>query len=308
MVVSLTRLTVLALTIVATAGTGGCDPSSDNHATAAAAAGGSEKPDQLHVVATVFALSDVARQVGGKYVQVEWVLESGQLLERFQPDAKVRQRLNGADLILAGSGAAESWAIGDSTNPYVAQRVVRLDRFVDAAGAADSGLPWLDPLIVQRAGDELALRFAARRAVNAEYFRYTAEAFRDSLQTIHDDYARRFAELRRRRVLALSGEFDPLLARYGVDVTRVAGSSGANLTPAQVERVRQAAVNEHVTILIARADAPPALLRDLSERTGLTVVALDPYGSSSTSTGRATYQDLIKYNLDNLLHALKPRQ
>jgi zinc transport system substrate-binding protein len=204
---------------------------------------------------------------------------------------------------MAGSGHSEPWATSDSADPLAARRLVRMDTFCVPANASQTGLLWLDPVVTLMACDELAQRLSAERPTHEQFFRQNAETVKESIKSIVDEFSPALQRLKRRRVLAMSTDFDAFLHRFGVDVTHAIDVRPQNITDDHVRRLREVSVQEHVTLLVVRADAPPAMLDDIAHRTGLTIVALEPYGSSAIA-GRTTYQEILRFNLRRLLEAL----
>ena len=278
--------------------------------------------EPVHVVATIFALGDLARQVGGKYAEVEWVIEGGRSLEGFEPSREMRERIGRAELVVAG-GADEPWAVAEAPSGLAAQRMLRLDTLqLPAPSAARSssagdgsappgqavGLPWLDPRVLSEAVDAVCERLVVLRPRHDVYFRSRAQRLKQELDLITDSHADELARLSRRRVLALTYEFDRLTARMGVGVTRPVVGSVDRLSDGQIGELRSAVRREQLPVLLVRADTPPALIADLSQRTGARVFTIDPYGSSASDSGRATVQEFLRYNLGQLVEAVKATQ
>jgi hypothetical protein len=80
------------------------------------------------------------------------------------------------------------------------------------------------------------------------------------------------------------------------------------LTDGQIGELRSAVRREQLAVVLVRADTPPALVVDLSQRTGARLIPLDPYGSSAADSGRSTAQEFLKYNLGQLVEAVKAAQ
>jgi ABC-type Zn uptake system ZnuABC Zn-binding protein ZnuA len=256
---------------------------------------------QLHVFSTVFAMSDIARNVGGKYVQTEFAIESGQSLNDFQPSAAVRTRLNHADLVLA-DGAVDQWAVADSTNPLEANRVIRFDALVQRSDEI-AGLLWLDPIVAQLACDELAKRLATIRPAHQIYFDSQSAQMKQRLDAVITEYRAKFDHAQGKRAMALSYEFDSLAKRFNVQVVHPLTATVDRLSEDQLRQLQRRSREEGITTLLVRSDTPRALVQSLVQRTGLRIVTLDAYGSSA-ATGRDSYESLLRYDLDQLLGAV----
>src|SRR4051812_21433201 len=109
------RLSVLLLPLLLLAGAGGCErPSSST----------SQIP-KMRVVATVYPLADVAREVGGPFVDASWIVEGGQSLTGVQSSEELRNRLSNADFVISASPSTEPWAnTGNISDPYQRQRMI----------------------------------------------------------------------------------------------------------------------------------------------------------------------------------------
>jgi ABC-type Zn uptake system ZnuABC Zn-binding protein ZnuA len=306
----------------------GCDQSSstgsDPMAPSATPAAVDPREDEpVRIVATVYALGDLARQVGGKYADVEWVIETGRSLSGFEPSREVRDRIGRAELIVAG-GADEPWAVSEAPSALTTHRILRLDTLnvdvpapvakptwpgdASVSGGLRVGLPWLDPRVLSAAVDATGERLVVLRPRHDVYFRSRAQRLKQELDLITDSHADELARFSRRRVLALTYEFDGLAGRMSVGVTHPVVGTADRLSDGQIGELRSAVRREQLPVVLVRADTPPALVADLSQRTGARLFTIDPYGSSASDSGRSTVQEFLKYNLDQLVEAVKAAQ
>lgn len=298
----------LTLATLCASGAAGCDKSSAPDATAS---------EPVRVFATVHTIGDLARQVGGKYVQVDFGIENGRSLLNLQPSAAIIAQKNSAQIVIAGG--SEPWAIADASKARETNRVIRLDAVRDAmrgaANAASSkptsvqnddtqiGLEWLDPVIGQRSADELAKRLTFLRPAHQVYFESRAKQFNEQIDALLAEYKPKFQAAPRRRVMSLTHEFDYLAERFNVDVVHVVGTTPERIGEAQLSELARASRNEHLTTLLIRVDTPAGLIDDLAKRSGLRLITMDPYGASS-SNGHDSYLELLRYNMNQLLDAV----
>lgn len=252
-------------------------------------------------------LGDFVKQVGGEHVEVDFAVESGQSLAGYDASESLRQRMGNSRLIVAG-GTTEPWAIADASSAFAPHRVLRLDVLIPTTQSADNaadrtGLAWLDPILMQSACDELVTRLRTMQPEHATYFQERGAATKGRIGAIVKSYQPRFQQAHRPRVMALSREFDPLAARFGVDVVHPLNTTADRISDWEMRELQTASQQEHIVTLIIRADTPAALREDFARRTGWRLVMMEPYGSSA-APGRETYERLLKYNLDQLLEAV----
>lgn len=266
--------------------------------------------EPVRVFATVHTVADLARQVGGKYVEVDFGIENGRSLLGLQPSSALMQQKNRAQIVLAGG--SEPWAVADASNRLEPTRVIRLDALRGAPTSqltnsqnddTQIGLEWLDPMIGQRTAEALARRLTSLRPNHQVYFDARAKQMIDQLDALVKEYQPKFRAARRRRVMSLTHEFDYLAQRFDVDIVHVIGTTADRIGDQQIAALQLASRDEHLVTLLVRVDTPPALLKDLTKRTGLRIIPMDPYGSSAAN-GRDSYLALLRYDMDQLLNAL----
>jgi ABC-type Zn uptake system ZnuABC Zn-binding protein ZnuA len=258
------------------------------------------KIEKTRVVATVYPLADIARQVGGPFVEDSWIVESGQSLTGVQSTPDLRARMGSAQLILS-NGVADAWASEALSNPSERQRIVRLDLLASAKQVPVVGLLWLDPVLVQDLGRELAGRFLLNHPDREKYFNERADALAGQLDTLIREYQPKFLDVRNRKVLVISSDYNPLLYRFGLEPVQPVDALFMSLSDSQVAVLKLTAKQRGTTVLLVPHDLPKVVAQDISFRTGLQLVMIDSLGGSGQ--GGHDYLGLMRYNLDQLLQA-----
>ena|SRR5688572_2215721 len=259
------------------------------------------KPEKLVVLATVYPLADLAREIGGEHVAVEWLAEGGQPLPGNEPPESAHGRARGSDVVVS---SGESWATEGFDDPMRVGRVVRLDVLPSAASArSPRGLMWLDPAVAREAAEELYKSFALKRPRYETYFRQRRDHFLDRLESVIKPYESVLKTDPPRVALVLSPDFARLLQRYNIaEVGLKEDVTSSNLTAAQVRELRDLARQYRLTEVLVSTETPPAVIDDLQKRTDLTARTLERLGTSA-GVGRNSYLDMLRYNLDQLNQA-----
>src|SRR5438093_13629802 len=111
-------------------------------------AGCERKPNAVHapepkrILATVYPVAQIAKEIGGDRVKIEWFIESGQPLAELQPTVDNRNAARTADLVIT-RGPSETWMIGGIDDPFEAKRIVRLETLPAAEHAPPQSYLWL---------------------------------------------------------------------------------------------------------------------------------------------------------------------
>lgn len=196
-------------------------------------------PEPIRILGTYYALADLAKQVGGDRVSVDWVLEDGQDTHVELTD-DLRKRLLAADLIVAG-GNCDAWAIGGFEDPNREQRIVRVDMLPNAPAQAVPGYPWLDPDMAKELCRDLAMRLSIKMPLYEGMFHANADSYCKQI----DDAVRRHNEalwrLPRPRVLAMSDESAALTRHFGIDLTAVFDEPPRVVGPTELRAISLAA-------------------------------------------------------------------
>jgi zinc transport system substrate-binding protein len=268
---------------------------------------GCEKPtpnpaqiEKTRVLASVYALADIVRQVGGPFVDESWIVESGQSLAGVQSTPDLRARAAGAQLVIS-NGEADAWASEALTNPLQRQRIVRLDLLASAKQIPVQGFLWLDPVLVKDLAREISGRLLMTHSDRETYFNERAEEFCSQLDAILNEFQPKLRELRNRKILVTSTDYNPLLYRFGLEAIQPLEADPISLTDSHIAILKRVSKERGTTLLLLRADLPAVVLQDLSFRTGLQMVTVDALGSSGQ--GGRDYLTLMRFNLEQLLHA-----
>jgi zinc transport system substrate-binding protein len=263
--------------------------------------------EKLSVSATVYPLADLVRQVGGSYVDVSWVIESGQSLDGSGIDPELRNTLRNANLIVL-NGVTEPWADEGARNPYAHERMLRLDNLEAAAksGSRPGAYLWLDPAVMRNAAIELGERILIQRPEYQKQVRAQAQAFAQKLDELTDEYRAKFKKAQTRRILVLGPEFDGILNRFGFVIVPTVDASPMRLSEDDLRTIKRLANENDTHLLMVSADIPSATARDLELRGGFQIVRIDCLGSSG-SGGKNSYVQLMRFDLEQLLNATTVR-
>jgi ABC-type Zn uptake system ZnuABC Zn-binding protein ZnuA len=196
-------------------------------------------PEPIRVLGTYYALADLAKQVGGDRVVVDWVLEDGQDTH-VELNDDLRKRLLAADLIVAG-GNCDAWAIGGFEDPNREQRIVRIDMLPNAPSQTIAGYPWLDPDMAKELCRDLATRLSVKVPLYAGMFHDNADSYCKKIDDAVQRHSAALWRLPRPRVLAMSDESAPLTRHFGIDLTPVFDEAPRVIGPQELRAISMAA-------------------------------------------------------------------
>lgn len=252
----------------------------------------------IPVVATVYPLADLIRSVGGRHVEVVWLVETGQSIEGYEPSREQLERFFKAAIVASGGTGEEFVTRYFTDGGFNDRRLIRLDAFAppESRGARQQ---WLDPRVARATLAAAAQKLTVIRPEARAEFEANAAAAIRVIDSLIDDHETRLSGLSGRTVAAIGRDYAPLGRFAGCNVVKVSDRSAVQLDPERARAVGKAVIDAGAILLLVEADTPPAVLRALQAQMPVPVVAIDSLGSSS-SVGRNTYDALMRYNFQQL--------
>jgi len=268
----------------------------------------------VQVVATVFPVADIVRQVGGSDVEVATLLPAGASPHTFEPaPAQIRQVAQAHIFVQVGAGL-DGW-----TQPLLsaAQRSLRvvtladgveLLRAGDAHGGSIAGDPhiWLDPLLVR---DHVVPAVAgALTQVAPEHgpaFEAGAAAFRAALTRLDAEIRAALAPLPHRHYVSFHAAWRYFARRYELtEVGAVEPFPGKEPSARDIASLVERARAADVRAVLVEPQFSPRTAEQIAREIGARVATVDPLGGSQLA-GRAAYLDLMRYNVQRFIEALQ---
>jgi zinc transport system substrate-binding protein len=275
---------------------------------------------KLRIVASIFPLADVARQIGGDRVTVTTLLPPGSSPHGFEPLPQQVEALAGADLLLVVGLGMDPWAgrAAKATGKAIpslglAEAVGREPHehhHEPESHAADEhhhegGDPhlWLDPFLVKEYTTALVAKLTELDAEHADGYRARAKAFAGKLHALDRDYRQTLAPAKAKAFVTFHPAFTHLAERYGLQQMALTGSHADEGGPQQLERVVAFVKQHKLKVIFAEPQFPAEKLDWLGEQTGARVGRLDPLGRPGIK-GYDGYLAMMRSNLAELAKAL----
>jgi ABC-type Zn uptake system ZnuABC Zn-binding protein ZnuA len=258
-------------------------------------------PEPIHVVATVYVLGDVVKQVGGDQVDVEWWVENGQSLGELTETPERRQQVRNAGLIVT-RGAADPWTLVGVGSNYQDRGIIRVDSLPSAKDDDPTQYLWLDPRTAIELADEVAARLSTIRPRSERQFKANAAKFTRRVADMMENTSQSINRHGAGPFVTLDRGFVPLAQRFGMSETKVPNIVLNEPTSYNVKQLRATASDAGAGAIFISSETPPPLMREWQGRLGMPVLPLDPMGTSNP-TGHSTYLAVLGYNLEQLQEA-----
>ncbi len=267
----------------------------------------------VRVVATIFPVADMVRQVGKDAVDVVTLLPAGASPHTFEPTpAQIRAVADAAVFVEVGAGL-DGWAATLRAAHSGPMTVITLTAGVPLLGAVgdhgnrQGGDPhvWLDPVLVR---DHLVPAIVSglgqADASRAQAYRAAAADFQAALTQLDTEIRTTLAPAVQRNYIAFHGAWRYFSQRYDLhEVAVVENFPGKEPSAQEIAAIIDRARKVHVRALLLEPQFSPRAAEQIAQEIGAQLVTADPLGGPDLP-GRGHYLDLMRYNLGAFAKAL----
>jgi zinc transport system substrate-binding protein len=266
---------------------------------------GASAPVRPVVVATVYPLWELARQVAGDRAEVVSLVPPGVEPHDWEPSPRDVSLVQRATVFVHTGTGLDAWAgrlvagLPGRTTVVDASRGLSLLRL----GAGVDPHVWLDPTLAHAQAQTIADALAQADPIGRAAYLERATALAARLAALDQAFAAGLRDCARREVVASHAAFAYLTRRYGLTQVPIMGvAPEAEPSPADLAAIVQRARRLKVTHVFFEPLVSPRLAQTLAREIGATALPLDPIeGVSREQAAAGTgYVELMQANLANL--------
>jgi len=263
---------------------------------------------ELRVMASIFPVADMVRQVGGQRVEVQVLIPPGADPHGYEPPPSVVRQLREAELFFQVGAGLELWAEG-LLKAAGAKRVLLTEGMrLLSQGPGGQANPhvWLDPLLAVQMTEKIKEALLEADPPGGPLYEANARRFIQALRALDEEIRRELSALRGREFASLHPAWDYFALRYGLrSLGSIRPSPSRPASPRALARLARRLREAKVRVVLAEEQMSLREARVLASEAGARVVLLDPLGGVP---GRDSYLALMRYNLRKLLEALRNEQ
>jgi len=270
----------------------------------------------VRVVATIFPVATIVREIGGDLVAVSTVVPAGADPHSFELTPTTARAMGEAEILFSVAAAFDGWAIpadspggrqpsGGQSGPALVVLEPALKDSLMVLGGGFNPHFWLDPLIAREIG-RLACRELCRvDQANCPTYEARTQVLAARLDSLDAAIRTRLEGLPARDFVAVHPAWTYFARRYGLRERSVLERVPEQEPSAKwIARVLKEMRRDKVRLVVAEEFSNMALATMVAEEVQAKVVVLDPLGGE-TRPGRDSYFALIDYNTSRLERALE---
>lgn len=270
-------------------------------ASPAAAAPSPATATPVKVVASIYPISALAREVGGSAVEVSTIISPGADPHHFELTPGKARELYEAKLIMLIGGPFDEWILPHADERETVQMIVRFNEaFTDSLmPLGDSFNPhfWLDPMFAGEMTRIIAVALCTVDFQNCEHYRARAAKLIAGLDSLRVAGRDRLAASGFKSFVALHPAWTYFARRYGLnEVATLEVSHESEPSAKHIADVIRLMGSGGVRFVVAEEFSGLDLARSVAGETGSEIILLDPLGGEGIP-GRDTYTGLMNHNL-----------
>lgn len=283
--------------------------------------------EKVSVIASIFPVADMVKQVGGMYVDVTTVIPSGASPHTYEPRPSLLKKISEARVFFMIGAGLELWAgkfVRLSKNQIV---IVKLSEGVsliklsehnhgsfehhhDDADISDteSGFAnphiWLDPEIAKSMVKKIISALCKIDNKHMKYYEKRGSAYLDKLDELHGLISSTVEKFKTRKYVCFHPAWDYFARRYGLEsVGVIEAAPGRNPTPKSIMKIVSLIKQHDIRAVFAEPQLNPKVAEVIAKEANVKVLLLDPIGGPDIK-GRDSYFNLMQYNLKVLQEAM----
>jgi zinc transport system substrate-binding protein len=269
------------------------------------------------VATSIFPIYDIANNIAGDRVEVVNVLPVGVSEHTFEPTVSDLAKLNGVSkAFLIGQELDTNWAENPIKNASENAEIVYLDRGINLLEHKEHSDEedteehsdydphyWLSvenaKIIAARIKNEL-IKLSPK---DESYFEDNYLKYFEQLENLIAENNSKVATLTNKEIITFHDAFNYLAEELGIEVkATVEEFPGKTPSAAYIAEVGKIIEEYNIKILFKEPQLSDEIVTALAQDYNATILTLDPLGGIQ---GRASYIDLIRYNVDTIVNGLK---
>ena len=269
----------------------------------------------IRVVATIFPIELIVREIAGAKVEIETLLPAGASPHSFEPSPRQIRDVADADLIIRAGGTVDAWlnrilAVQENDAVVITLMDAPVSDDVHPHDDNDhdhSNDPhaWLDPILVRESFVPLLVGSLSSAAPElTAHFEQQGDSFRAGLSDLDADIRQQLAGLSNTQFVAFHGAWGRFADRYDLtEVATVQRNPGEEPGPRGLAELVQRARDANIRAILIEPQMNPRVAEVLAREFGAKTAVVDPLGTP-TDPSRSTYVELMKFNALGFREAL----
>jgi len=266
---------------------------------------------KVRVVSTIFPFSDMAKRLGGEYVESNVLVPAGSSPHTYEPTVSDVEKLNNADVVLVVGAGMDDWVRKMMIDSGIDEdKIVDLSKFVTLRnfnegeeGQSVDPHYWVSPKRVLEFLDDITAKYKEVDGDNAVAYDGRLKNYTEEMTQLDAEIREVVAGYSRKEIVTLHDAFGYFADDYGLTIAGVIEPiSGSEPTAQQIEELENKIRELNVPAVYGEPQLSTKIVDSLQNDLQIKVGTLDPLGGVEA---RLSYVGTVKFNLTELKRNLQ---
>jgi len=264
---------------------------------------------RLSVAATIFPLADIAKNIGGEYVDVFMILPPGASPHTFQPTPKDAADLSKTKLVFKIGHGLDDWV--DSLAASTEQStVITVDSDIqirhmeahDGEPAGDDPHYWLSAANAKIIAKTIANELSAKDPAHKDAYSANLEAYTKLLDVLDTQIKNQLSSLPHKELIVFHDAWGYFADAYGLQIVGMfEPSPGKSPAPQDIANLNNLVKQFGIKTIFLEPQLSDQSILPFTQDTGTQNVRIDPIGGTDQIN---SYIKLMRANADAIYNAL----
>ena len=276
----------------------------------------STNSDKIVIVSSLFPWYDLARQIGGDYVEVSLLLPPGVEAHAFEPTPSDMIKISQSGLFIYTGDYLEPWAkdlitsLGKDAPKSLSlgAGLAVVDNELVNQTALDPHI-WTDPIIYAQVAERLTAEMVKIDPSHVDYYNSRLDSYKQSLENLDSDYKKILGACRQTEfIYAGHYAFAYLAKRYNLQYEAAQGfSPDAESNPQRLIELIDLLQDYQADYVFAEELDSPQLAEALAQEAGVKILLLNSAHNVAKDDLQSgiSYEEIMRTNLAQLKLGLK---
>ena len=276
---------------------------------------------QVNYVTTLHPFKEILNSIVGERGKVNSILPPGASPHTYQLKPSDMRKVESATALIIGGHNLDEWALKfENPNKLELIDLIPKSDLLDFEsvgkheeehtdlehhhheGGTDPHF-WTDPIVVKSLLPQLVDKLCEIDRPGSKIYRNNAQIFAEKLDKLHINIQHKLSPVRGKKVMLSHPFFRYYFKRFEIDLVGITElSPGKEPTPKEIKGLIDQVKTENVKAIFCHIQLPDRSAKLVGEAAKIKVFELDPIGGVK---GRKTYEEVLLYNTNILLEALR---
>ncbi len=256
----------------------------------------STEDSEVNIVASIFPLYDLAREVAGEDAEVKILVPPGASPHTLDITPEIARIMEEADIIFTIGHGLDDFLFRNRKKLAVVDKGITIRAGEEEHGPTDPHY-WLSPRNANRITETIAEELGKIDPENAEKYEARAENYRLLLTEKEEEWKEKL-NVEGIKIVTFHDAFAYFADFFGINIVEtVEASPGREPTAKELAYLRKLVADNGIATLFVEPQLSGDVISQFAKDTGVRLDILDPLGGVE---GRESYVELIEYNLQRI--------